>query len=183
MRPMTDHIEINLLNWEERAAIHAQDTTGDYMLARFRAGEDSLYAIEASEIGDISGKRVLHLQCHIGRDTLCLARRGATVTGLDFSKTALDVARRLSEETGLKAHFVEGTVDLAPDLTPGPFDLVFTTLGYYLLATRHGDLGESHRVRAGTGGRALLCRCPSSIQCVGGLQRKTSADIRFPDAC
>ena len=126
---MTDHIDINLLNWEERAAIHAQDTTGGYMLGRFRAGEDSLHAIEAAELGDISGKRVLHLQCHIGLDTLCLARRGATVTGLDFSKTAVDVARRLSEETGLKAHFVEGTVDQAPDLTPGPFDLVFTTWG------------------------------------------------------
>jgi SAM-dependent methyltransferase len=72
---------------------------------------------------------VLHLQCHIGRDTLCLARRGAEVTGLDFSKTALDVARRLSEETGIPAEFVLGTVDQAPELTPGPFDLVFTTWG------------------------------------------------------
>jgi 2-polyprenyl-3-methyl-5-hydroxy-6-metoxy-1,4-benzoquinol methylase len=126
---MTDHIKINLQNWEERAAIHARDTTGDYMLDRFRAGEDALHAIEAAELGDISGKRVLHLQCHIGRDTLCLARRGATVTGLDFSNSALDVARRLSEETGLKAEFVQGTVDQAPDVTPGPFDLVFTTWG------------------------------------------------------
>ena len=129
MNQMTDYININLMNWEERAAIHAQDTTGDYMLGRFRAGEDSLHAIEAAELGDVSGKRVLHLQCHIGQDTLCLARRGATVTGLDFSKTALDVARRLSEETCLKADFVQGTVDLATDLTPGPFDLVFTTWG------------------------------------------------------
>jgi len=126
---MHEHIEINLRNWEERATIHARDTTGDYMLDRFRAGEDSLHAVEAAELGDISGKRVLHLQCHIGRDTLCLARRGATVTGLDFSNSALDVARRLSEETGLKADFVQGTVDQAPDLTPGPFDLVFTTWG------------------------------------------------------
>jgi len=126
---MTDPIDINLENWEERAAIHARDTTGDYMLDRFRAGEDSLHAIEASELGDISGKRVLHLQCHIGRDTLSLARRGASVTGLDFSKTALEVARRLSQQTGLKADFVRGTVDLAPELTPGPFDLVFTTWG------------------------------------------------------
>ena len=58
MSPMTDHIDINLLNSEERAAIHAQDTTGGYMLGRFRAGEDSLHAIEAAELGDISGKRV-----------------------------------------------------------------------------------------------------------------------------
>jgi 2-polyprenyl-3-methyl-5-hydroxy-6-metoxy-1,4-benzoquinol methylase len=126
---MTSPIEINLLSWDERASIHARDTTGDYMLDRFRAGEDSLHAIEAAELGDISGKRVLHLQCHIGRDTLSLARRGATVTGLDFSRTALDVARRLSEQTGIAADFVEGTVGQAPELTPGPFDLVFTTWG------------------------------------------------------
>jgi SAM-dependent methyltransferase len=126
---MTDHIEINRRNWDERASIHARDTTGDYMLNRFRAGEDALHAIEAAELGDIAGKRVLHLQCHIGRDTLCLVRRGATATGLDFSAAALDVARRLSDETGLKADFVEGTVDQAPELTPGPFDLVFTTWG------------------------------------------------------
>jgi SAM-dependent methyltransferase len=126
---MDDHVEMNRRNWDERAAIHARDLTGAYSLDRFRAGEDALHAIEAAELGDISGKRVLHLQCHIGRDTLCLVRRGATVTGLDFSGEALNVARRLSEQTGLKADFVEGTVDQAPHLTPGPFDLVFTTWG------------------------------------------------------
>jgi SAM-dependent methyltransferase len=126
---MTDYVDINRRNWDERAAIHARDSTGDYMLERFRAGEDALHAIEAAELGDIKGKRVLHLQCHIGRDTLCLVRRGATATGLDFSPAALRVARRLSEETGLTADFVEGTVDQAPELTPGPFDLVFTTWG------------------------------------------------------
>lgn len=126
---MTDPVEINRRNWDERAAIHARDSTGEYMLDRFRAGEDALHAIEAAELGDIFGKRVLHLQCHIGRDTLCLVRRGATVTGLDFSSAALNVARRLSGETGLKADFVEATVDQAPDLAPGPFDLVFTTWG------------------------------------------------------
>jgi 2-polyprenyl-3-methyl-5-hydroxy-6-metoxy-1,4-benzoquinol methylase len=126
---MTDAIAMNRRNWDERAAIHARDTNGDYMLDRFRAGEDALHEIEAAELGDISGKRVLHLQCHIGRDTLCLVRRGAFVTGLDFSSAALNVARRLSDETGLKADFIEGTVDQAPDLTPGPFDLVFITWG------------------------------------------------------
>lgn len=126
---MSDPIEINRRNWDERAIIHARDTTGDYMLDRFRAGEDALHEIDAAEIGDVSGKRVLHLQCHIGRDTLCLARRGAIATGLDFSPEALKVARQLSAETGLKADFVVGRVDEAPRLTPGPFDLVFTTWG------------------------------------------------------
>jgi SAM-dependent methyltransferase len=126
---MVDPIDANRRNWDERATIHERDTTGDYMLDRFRAGEDALHAIEAAELGDISGKRVLHLQCHIGRDTLCLVRRGAVATGFDFSGVALDVARRLSSETGLKADFVQGTVDEAPHLAPGPFDLVFTTWG------------------------------------------------------
>ena len=76
---MTDPIEINLRNWNERAGIHARDTTGDYRLDRFRAGEDVLHEIEAAELGPVRGKRVLHLQCHIGRDTLCLVRRGAIV--------------------------------------------------------------------------------------------------------
>src|SRR5215469_11364100 len=121
---MADPIEINRRNWDERASIHARDTAGDYMLDRFRAGEDALHAIEAAEIGEILGKRVLHLQCHIGRDTLCLVRRGAIATGLDFSGEALRIARCLAEETGLKANFVQGRVDEAPKLTPGPFDLV-----------------------------------------------------------
>ena len=77
---MVGPIDVNRRNWDERATIHARDTTGDYMLDRFRAGEDALHAIEAAELGDISGKRVLHLQCHIGRDTLCLVRRGAVAT-------------------------------------------------------------------------------------------------------
>jgi 2-polyprenyl-3-methyl-5-hydroxy-6-metoxy-1,4-benzoquinol methylase len=126
---MSDPIEINRRNWDERAAIHARDTTGDYMLDRFRAGEDALHAIEAAELGDIAGKRVLHLQCHIGRDTLCLARRGAVVTGLDFSPAALAVARALAAETGLQASFVQGTVEMTPAHTPGPFDLVLSTWG------------------------------------------------------
>ena len=126
---MDESIEINRRNWDERAILHGRDDTGGYGLDRFRAGEDCLLAIESAELGDISGKRVLHLQCHIGRDTLCLVRRGAVVTGLDFSGPALDFARRLAEETGLKANFVQGTVDEAPHLTPGPYDLVFATWG------------------------------------------------------
>ena len=125
---MADPIEINRRNWDERAAIHARDTTGVYMLDRFRAGDGGL-TFEVAEIGDIAGRRILHLQCHFGLDTLRLVRRGAVATGLDFSGEALKIARALAEETGLKADFVQGTVDEAPQLTPGPFDLVFTTWG------------------------------------------------------
>jgi SAM-dependent methyltransferase len=126
---MADPIEINRRSWDERAIIHARDTTAAYMLDRFRAGEDTLHTIEAAELGDISGKRVLHLQCHIEQDTLCLVRRGAVVTGLDFSAASLNIGRGLAANLGLKATFVQGAVEEAPKLTPGPFDLVFTTWG------------------------------------------------------
>ena len=126
---MTDPIDMNRRSWDERVAIHMRDTTGVYALDRFRAGENPLNGIEADELGDVRGKRVLHLQCHIGLDTLRLARLGAVVTGLDFSGAALEAARGLAGETGLQADFVQGTVDEAPRLTPGPFDLVFTTWG------------------------------------------------------
>jgi 2-polyprenyl-3-methyl-5-hydroxy-6-metoxy-1,4-benzoquinol methylase len=126
---VADPIDTNRRNWDERAAIHARDTTDYYGLDRLRAGESTLYAIEAAELGDLSGKRVLHLQCHIGCDTLSLVRRGAVATGLDFSGVAVELARRLANDTGLRADFIHGTVDQAPCLTPGPFDLVFTTWG------------------------------------------------------
>ncbi len=126
---MTTSIEINRRNWDERAIIHARDTTGEYALNRFRVGEDTLHRIEAAELGDVTDKHVLHLQCHIGRDTLSLVRRGAIATGLDFSSESLAVARRLASETGLSASFVEGTVDQAASLNLGSFDLVYTTWG------------------------------------------------------
>lgn len=126
---MTDPIEVNRRNWDERATIHARDTTGFYGLDRVRSDEDRLHSLEVAELGDIAQKRILHLQCHIGTDTLRLARLGAIVTGLDFSAGAIRTARRLADEAGLTAHFVEGRVDEAPCLAPGPFDLVYVTWG------------------------------------------------------
>jgi SAM-dependent methyltransferase len=126
---MTDPIEINRRNWDERAIIHARDTTKFYGLDRARSGEDGFHGVEAAELGDITGKKVLHLQCHIGTDTLRLVRCGAIATGLDFSGEAIQAARRLAGEAGLKIDFFEGHVDEAPRLTPGPFDLVYVTWG------------------------------------------------------
>ncbi|WFU78179.1 methyltransferase domain-containing protein [Bradyrhizobium sp. CIAT3101] len=126
---MNDPIEINRRNWDERAIIHARDATGFYRLDRVRSNQDGLDSIEAAELGDISQNNVLHLQCHIGTDTLRLVRLGAIATGLDFSAEAIRIARRLAEDAGLKVDFVQGRVDEAPRLAPGPFDLVYSTWG------------------------------------------------------
>jgi 2-polyprenyl-3-methyl-5-hydroxy-6-metoxy-1,4-benzoquinol methylase len=126
-----DARDINRAHWDDRAEIHARDATGFYRIAEFRTGADTLTPIETAELGDVSGLRVLHLQCHLGLDTLSLVRRGAIVTGLDFSAKALGFARQLSAETGLHATFVEGDVHKVRDLVEGTFDLVFATWGIF----------------------------------------------------
>jgi SAM-dependent methyltransferase len=79
--------------------------------------------------GDVSGKSLLHLQCHFGMDTLSWGRRGAKVTGVDFSEEAINLARSLSEETGIKAKFICSDIYALPEILKGKFDIVFTSYG------------------------------------------------------
>ena len=121
--------QANLRNWNERARIHARDTTGFYQVDRFLGGTDTLFPIESEEIGDIAGKSLLHLQCHIGLDTLSLARRGAEVTGLDFSPVAIEVARDFASRSGVKACFIESDVYDAPAATGRQYEVAYTSWG------------------------------------------------------
>jgi SAM-dependent methyltransferase len=101
-----------------------------YDVERFRAGGSTLRPFELEEVGDVTGKRLLHLQCHFGLDTLSWARRGASVVGLDFSPPAVEAANRLASETGLDARFVEADVyDAVAVLEGERFDVVYTGLG------------------------------------------------------
>ncbi len=126
---MTDYLKVNRANWNDRAAIHYKDEAGGYRVKEFLAGEDNLHGIEDREVGDVRGKRIAHLQCHFGIDTLCLARRGASCVGLDFSPVAIAAARELQKQTGLDASFVEGNVYDARALIEGQFDMVYVTWG------------------------------------------------------
>lgn len=126
---MSDEMKSNRRNWDERASIHLRDTTEFYMIDRFLAGADTLFPIESAEIGEVAGKRLLHLQCHIGLDTLSLARRGALVTGLDFSPVALRAAREFAARSGIPARFIESDVYNAPKSTGDQYEIVFTTWG------------------------------------------------------
>ena len=94
-----DHFTANRRNWDERVGIHRRDETQFYAVEKVLRGEDKLSAIEAAEIGDVSNLRIAHLQCHFGLDSICLAKRGATVVGLDFSGEAIAAARKLAGET------------------------------------------------------------------------------------
>lgn len=128
---MNNYIETNRLNWDDRAALHATDTTGSYRIDRVLSGGSSLHALEASEIGDITGKDIVHLQCHIGLDTLSLKHLGArSVTGLDFSPIAIAAARDFAARAKTEATFVEASVyDAATALGHSTYDMVFVTWG------------------------------------------------------
>jgi 2-polyprenyl-3-methyl-5-hydroxy-6-metoxy-1,4-benzoquinol methylase len=100
-----------------------------------------LSPIEMNEMGDVSGKKMLHLQCHFGIDSLCWARLGANVTGIDLSDAAIDEAKKLNDELGLNAKFICCNIfDLHPqnaNSSKAPplaglgevFDIIFTSYG------------------------------------------------------
>src|SRR4051794_21116904 len=92
-RPAEDWRAVNRANWDERVPIHL--AAPSYDLAPLRAGHGRLHPIEAAELGPVAGRRILHLQCHFGRDSLILAQQEASVVGLDFSAPAVSAARRL----------------------------------------------------------------------------------------
>lgn len=114
--------------WDERVPLHL--TSDFYDLDEFLAEPDVLRAFETAEVGDVTGAHLLHLQCHIGLDTLSWAHRGATVTGLDFSAPAVDAATALAAQLDLPARFVTADVYDAADILAGEtFDVVYTGIG------------------------------------------------------
>jgi SAM-dependent methyltransferase len=128
---MDDYREVNRANWDDRVAAHA--ASPDYAVARFTDDASFLSEVvrfDRPRLGDIAGLDAVHLQCHIGTDTVSLARLGARMTALDFSAPALEQARRLAEAAGVDITFFESDLYRAPEvLGTGRFDLVYTGIG------------------------------------------------------
>ena len=121
--------QLNQAWWNERAAFHVQTPLYQKHIQRLKAGGLALLPLERRELGVINGLTVMHLQCHIGTDTLSLARLGANVLGIDFSKAAIEVARELSKELGIDARFKVHEIKEIAQHYPAYFDLVFTSHG------------------------------------------------------
>jgi len=128
---MERYLGVNRACWDDRAPAHA--ASPDYDVSRFIEDPkliSDVVRFDLPRLGDIRGVRGVHLQCHIGTDTLSLARLGAQMTGLDLSTASLQQARRLSERAGPHVEFVEAQVYDAPAvLGTGKFDFVFTGIG------------------------------------------------------
>jgi SAM-dependent methyltransferase len=126
-----DYLAVNRASWDERAPAHA--ASPDYAVERYVADPTfigEVVSFDRPRLGDLVGQRGIHLQCHIGTDTVSLSRLGARMTGLDFSPPAIEQARRLVDRSGDDVEFVESDVYSAVEALGGrQFDLVFTGIG------------------------------------------------------
>ena len=149
---------INRAHWDALASAHGQDAY--YDSEALVAGADTLQEAEQAGIreavGAVAGLNVLHLQCHIGFDSISLARRGARVVGADFSPASLEKARALARRCDVKVEFVEADATKLPVELHNRFDLVYATIG---VIGWIDDLGAWMRSAAAAlrgGGKLLL---------------------------
>lgn len=121
--------ELNRLSWDERVVTHVQSRMYLRMLMKMQARQHCLDEEHVERMGPVTGKRLLHLQCHTGLETLSWARLGAEVTGVDFSGNAIAVADEYGRVLKTPAGFIRANVYDVPDTIPGVFDIVFVSVG------------------------------------------------------
>ena len=123
----------NRAYWDALAAVHGEGADDYYDVEALVAGTRGLLVAEeqalSSAVGEVAGKDVLHLQCHIGFDAVTLAQRGATVVGADFSPAALEKARAIAARAGVQVEYVEADSTALPTSLHDRFDLVWATIG------------------------------------------------------
>ena len=119
--------KINKKWWNDVVPIHAKSEL--YNLSDFKKGKSSLQSIETKELGNVKGKTMLHLLCHFGMDTLSFARLGAIITGVDLSDKAIDFAKKLSKEIGIRSEFMCSDVYNLPKVLYKKYDIIFLSYG------------------------------------------------------
>ena len=121
---MSNYIELNRKAWNQKTNYHVESKFYDN--EAFINGKSSLNNIELALLGDVSGKTILHLQCHFGQDTLSLQRLGGKATGIDFSDAAIAQAKALAKQLDLDAEFICCDLYELPNHLNKQFDVVFT---------------------------------------------------------
>lgn len=123
------YYSINKERWEDLAEHYSKGKYHKY--EEFKNGGLSLHFVEREDLGDVKEKKLLHLQCNFGLDTLSWARLGADVTGVDFSSKAIEAGRGLAKKYNISARFVESQLYELPNTLdePNQFDIVFTSYG------------------------------------------------------
>ena len=124
---MNNYLEVNKSLWNQRTLSHIGSDF--YDVEGWLKGRSLMSEIEVEPMGDISGKSILHLQCHFGQDTLTMARKGASVTGVDLSENAIAEAKKLAERAGLEGRFICCDLYNLPNYLDEQFDIVFSSYG------------------------------------------------------
>ena len=137
---MQEFMEANLRHWDGLIPVHERSRF--YDVEGFRGGASTLHSIELEELGDVSDKSLLHLQCHFGLDTLSWAIQGARVTGADYSKEAITLARSLASDQRIDARFVVSNIYDLPNVLDERYDIVFTSYGVLMWLPELGPWAE-----------------------------------------
>ncbi len=125
---MDKFLEANKEHWNAVTPLHLGP--GEvYDVEAFKKGSSTLLSIERRLLGDVAGRSILHAQCHIGVDSMSVARLGARVTGVDFSEEAIRAARTLNDECGLNCQFICCNIYDLPSHLEKQFDIVFASYG------------------------------------------------------
>lgn len=122
-----NYLEINRKSWNKRLETHLKSDF--YDVANFIKGKSSLNKIELDILGDLSGKKVLHLQCHFGQDSISLSRLGADIVGIDLSDQSIAKAKELAKQCDDNTRFVCCDIYDLPNHLDEKFDIVFTSYG------------------------------------------------------
>ena len=167
--------ELNRAWWNERVPIHMASEF--YDVPAFLDGASTLRPFELEEIGDVDGLTLFHPQCHFALDTLSWARRGARVTGLDFSAPAIAAAADIAQRAGIEAEFVEADLYDAVEAVGGRrFDLVYTGLGAVTWLPDIRRWAETMAALVAPGGRFHL----SEFHPFSWVFGDESLDIEYP---
>lgn len=127
MKDQSNYIALNKNAWNNKTEVHI--ASNFYDMIGFLEGKSTLNSIELELLGDISNKKILHLQCHFGQDTMTFARMGAQATGIDFSEKAIEKATEFSKQLNLDTTFICCDIYEAPKYLKDQFDIVFTSYG------------------------------------------------------
>jgi SAM-dependent methyltransferase len=183
-RQLDVHRAANRANWDARVPIHVASRT--YDVVRYRtdpAHVSGVVAADAPHLGDLTGLRIAHVQCHIGTDTLSLARLGAAeVVGIDFSPASLAAAEELARDAagGDRVRFEESSVDEIPALELGAFDLVYATVGVLCWHPSVADWTRTVTTLLGPGGRLYLRDGHPALQALDDEARDPALVTRYP---
>jgi len=169
-----DAYDANRILWDRRTAIHLESKF--YDVKGFVKSRDSLKSLERKALGDLQGKKVLHLQCHFGQDTISMAALGAEAIGIDLSDAAISAAKELAEKCEVSAQFYASNVYDIDALDLGEFDIVFTSYGTICWLPDLSEWAAIIRRHLRAGGRFVMIDFHPVLQMIDW----ESGDVCFP---